>query len=379
MRERGTPAFPFFYAGTVLLLVLLAACSPNRRIVPSPMRAEAARMGDESLRVRVTFRDAVLPGARVEFRRSPAETVEPPIAAGMTDRDGIAAAEVPPGRYFLMARWTKDGDFSRPVAPGDRFAYFGGNPVFLSPGARREIFLGIEEVLPPPKDEGTETAITGAAGVVSVNGAPAPDVHVFAYLRPDGGFRDMGFAASSPTDRDGGFVLELPPGKYYLLARRRAGGGVAGPLRKGDLFGYFPGNPLAVVQGKVTRIALPATLLKLRNAPVYSSGYSAPASIEGRILDKTGRPVQGVYAALYDNPDLLNRPVFLSDVTGADGKYRLPVPVPGRYYLGARSGYGGSPAPGDLYGRYEGNAEHAVVFKEGDRMEGVEIVVTPVR
>jgi hypothetical protein len=342
------------------------------------MPAYAGRVGGGILlHVRVTFRDAVLQGARVEFRRSPGETEVAPAAAGMTDREGVAAVELPPGRYFLIARWTKDGDFSRPVAPGDRYAYFGGNPAFLSPGAERVIFLGLEEVLPPPKDAGTESGITGAAGVVTVDGAPARDVHVFAYLKPDGGFRDMGFAASSPTDADGGFVLELPPGKYFLLARKRAGGGVAGPLRKGDLFGYFPGNPVTITQGKVTRIALPAMTLKLRNAPTYSAGYSAPASIEGRILDKAGRPVQGVYAALYDNPDLLNRPVFLSDSTGADGKYRLPVPVPGRYFLGARSGYGGSPSAGDDYGRYEGNPEHAVTIRDGDDLKGIDLVVAP--
>lgn len=339
------------------------------------MPADAGQRGVEPLRVRVTFRDAVLPGARVEFRGSPVETAEAPVAAMMTDREGIAAVEVPPGRYFLIARWTKDGDFSRPVAPGDRYAYFGGNPVYVQPGPPREIFLGVEEFLPPPAVSGPAAGATGVAGVVSVDGAPAPDVHVFAYLKPEGGFRDMGFAASSPTGADGGFVLELPPGNYYLLARKRASGFVAGPLRKGDLFGYYPGNPVTIADGTVPRVAIPATLLKLRNAPVYSAGYSAPASIEGRIVDKGGKPVRGVYAALYDNPDLLNRPVFLSDITGADGKYRLPVPLPGRYYLGARSGYGGSPAPGDLYGRYEGNPEHVVTLREGDHRTGVDLTV----
>jgi hypothetical protein len=379
MRERGTPALLFFHAGIVLLFVLLAACSPNRRSVPPPDPVDAGRTGVEPLRVRVTFREAVLPGARVEFRGSPVEPAEAPVSFGRTDREGIASVQVPPGRYFLIARWAKDGDFSRPVAPGDRYAYFGGNPVYVQPGPQREIFLGLEEYTSPPGSLPVPSGVTGVAGVVLDNGVPAPDVRVSAYLASAGGFRDLGFAASAPTGPDGGFVLDLPPGKYYLLARKRAGGGVAGPLRKGDLFGYFPGNPVTITQGKATRVALPASSLKLRNTPVYSAGYTAPASIEGRILDMAGQPVRGAYAALYDNPDLLNRPVFLSDVTGADGIYRLPVPVPGKYFLGARSGYGGSPAPGDLYGRYEGNPEHSVVLKEGDRMGGVDLVVTPVR
>ncbi|MGE5188762.1 MAG: hypothetical protein ACM3NF_01760, partial [Gemmatimonadota bacterium] len=106
---------------------------------------------------------------------------------------------------------------------------------------------------------------------------------------------------------------------------------------------------------------------------------AAAAFVEGRILGRDGKARRGVYAALYDNPELLNRPVFLSDVTGSDGRYRLPVPVPGTYYLGARDGYGGSPAPGDLYGRYEGSPDHSVTVRDGDRLTGVDIVVEEVR
>jgi hypothetical protein len=214
---------------------------------------------------------------------------------------------------------------------------------------------------------------------VTVGGAPAENVHVYAYHRTGGAFRDLGFAASAPTASDGSFVLDLPPGRYWLLARRRAGGGVAGPMRKGDLFGYYPANPVTVSAGAYARVSLPATQLRLRNEPAYSGGYRAAASIEGRILGPDGKPRAGVYAALYDNPDLLNRPVFLSDVTGEDGRYRLPVPAPGTYYLGARSGYGGSPSPGDLYGRYEGNADHSVAVRAGDRLTGFDIAVGEVR
>jgi hypothetical protein len=149
-------------------------------------------------------------------------------------------------------------------------------------------------------------------------------------------------------------------------------------MRKGDLFGYYPGNPVTVSPGMFAKISIPATLLRLRNAPSYSGGYRAAAFIEGRVLGPDGRPRAGVYAALYDNPDLLNRPVFLSDITGEDGRFLLPVPVPGTYYLGARSGYGGSPGPGDLYGRFEGNADHSVAVRAGDRLTGFDITVNEV-
>jgi len=301
-----------------------------------------------------------------------------PAAARRTDENGIASCLLPPGRYFLLARWRGDGDYLRPNAPGDRFAYFGGNPVYVHAGSAGELHLGLEEVYPPPSPQSGEPAGTGVAGFVRGSEGPLEGAHVFAYTRTDSGFRDLGFAASAPTGEDGGFLLDLPPGNYFLVARRRASGGMAGPLRKGDSFGYFPDNPVTVERDRLTRVVIPATRLKLRNVPAYSRDYAAPASIEGKILDRNGNPRRGVYAALYDNPELLNRPQFLSEVTGPDGRFRLPVPLPGRYYLGARSGYGGSPGPGDLYGRYEGSPDHAIVVRDGDRLTGIDIVVREV-
>jgi hypothetical protein len=68
----------------------------------------------------------------------------------------------------------------------------------------------------------------------------------------------------------------------------------------------------------------------------------------------------------------------MSDLTGEDGRYRLAVPVPGTYFLGARSGYGGSPQPGGFYGRYEGNPAHVISIREGERLTGIDIVVSQV-
>jgi len=328
--------------------------------------------------VRVTYRETPQPGAEVEWSAGIRDPGGNPAAVRVTDAKGVATVSLPPGRYFLLARWRGDGDYSRPNAPGDRFAYFGGNPVFLHAGSAGELHIGLEEIsLPPPPLPG-EPPGTGVAGLVRESGGPVEGAHVFAYTRTESGFRDLGFAVSSPTGEEGGFLLDLPPGTYYLVARKRASGGLAGPLRKGDSFGWYPDNPVAVEQGRRTRVVIPATRLKLRNIPAYSRDYAAPSFIEGRILDPNGFPRKGVYAALYDNPDLLNRPLFLSDVTGPDGKFRLPVPLPGRYYLGARSGYGGSPGPGDLYGRYEGTPDHAIVVREGDRLTGIDIVVREV-
>jgi hypothetical protein len=361
------------FAVAPVLLCLLSACSLNTHVTSSPPP------GKKGVAVRVTFREIPLPEARVDFRRSPGGEDGPPAATGRTDRDGIATFDLPAGRYLLVAQWRADGDYSRPIAAGDRHAYFGGNPVFTDEGAEREIFLGLEEHENSPAVPNEPPGGTGVSGRVVSGGAPAAGAIVFAYPRAEPGFRDPGAAAAAITGPDGSFVLDLPPGNYHLVVRRRAAGGVAGPMRKGDLFGYYPANPVSVHTGAYIRVSIPATVLKLRNAPSYSAQYRSAAVIEGRILGRDGVPREGVFAALYGNPELLNRPSFLSEVTGADGRYRLPVPVPGAYFLGARTGYGGSPAPGDLYGRYEGNPDHSVTVRQGDHLTGIDITVHEVR
>ncbi len=372
-------------ATAVVLPLSLSACAVSPHVREAASRENGGAGAGGAVAVRVMFRGAALPGSRVEWRPALAQDGIPAIV-GMTDDEGIAAFAPPPGPHDLVAQWRRDGDFARPIAPGDRFAYYGMNPVYVAPGpaastqgSARQIILTLEEFTAPPSEMAASGLSAGIAGIVMSDGDPVAEARVSAYLRSDRGFRQLGFATSAPTAPGGEFFLELPPGRYYLVARKRAAGGMAGPLRKNDFFGYYPANPVTVGAGRAVNVVIPVTLLKLRNSPLYLGDSSTSAYIEGRIVGRDGKPRRGVYAALYFNPDLLDRPVFMSDVTGDDGRYRLPVPVAGTYYLGARQGYGGSPAFGSLYGRYEGSPAHAVSVREGDRLTGIDIIVEEVR
>ena len=135
----------------LFLFLLLSSCSLH-----GPVKTEAPD-STGGVKVRATFRGAPLPGARVEFLRFVGDAGETPVVSGQTDREGIASLRIPPGRYLLVARWTGDGDFSRPIAPGDRHAWFGGNPVDVGRGTAREIFLGLEEFAEPRPSSGSTT------------------------------------------------------------------------------------------------------------------------------------------------------------------------------------------------------------------------------
>jgi hypothetical protein len=75
---------------------------------------------------------------------------------------------------------------------------------------------------------------------------------------------------------------------------------------------------------------------------------------------------------------MLNRPLYVSQPTGADGRFQLSFPVGGTYYLAARNTLGGTPTPGDLYGRYQGTGGPAIKVETGQAIENLQVVVEEV-
>jgi hypothetical protein len=319
--------------------------------------------------VRTVWKSAPLSNVRVKWWRQVDDAA--PVLSGDTVRFGTAIFRPSSGSYFLTAEWRVDGDFVRPRKPGDRFAWLGGNPLLISSEISEMVTMNLEEI---PLSPSVLPEGTGIFGRVTLAGAPVADVGVYAYSKTGSGFKGDDFQATVRTDAKGEFALELPPGRYYLLARLRGDNSVdLGPLHKEDLLGYDPENPVDVVKGRYSASAIPASRLKMVKSRAESSAF-LPGTIEGRIVDRDGHPVSGAYTALYDKPGMTGRSVFRSDPTGADGRFKLSVPVPGSYFLGARSGYG-SPTAGNWVGTWGGSADHSFPIKTGEVRAGVDIVV----
>ncbi|NIP56431.1 MAG: hypothetical protein GWN13_08240 [Phycisphaerae bacterium] len=151
----------------------------------------------------------------------------------------------------------------------------------------------------------------------------------------------------------------------------------AGPLRAGDFFGYLPNNPLVVEENKVSSVHIPVIEVP-EKVDRYAASLFGNTRIMGRILDAHGQPVSGLQALLYDDPMMLNRPLYVSQPTSEDGTFVLSFPDGGVYYLAARNELGGTPAPGELYGRYQGSADHSIRIRTGKVLEGIEIKVEEV-
>lgn len=315
---------------------------------------------------KVSYMDA--PGKGVEVHVYPASVLDfnqaSAYVAGPTDADGAFRLKLPVGEYYLIAK-------------GDHlFGYYGRNPVTVPEEGLENINLLVtRDDLPLPAEE--TSLQEGVIGMVSLDGKPVENAIVTIYPDLSSGLKGMGLGITPPTGPQGYFELPVNSGSYYLVVRVRKNGQMAGPLRAGDLFGYLADNPLMVKQGVLTRVHIP-----LIEVPEKVSRHAANlfgnTSVSGRILDLKGQPVAGLQVLLYDDAMMLNRPLYVSQKTAADGRYQLSFPKGGHYYLAARSELGGTPAPGELYGRYQGTPDHSIKIETGDHLSDIEIMVDEV-
>jgi hypothetical protein len=181
---------------------------------------------------------------------------------------------------------------------------------------------------------------------------------------------------SEPTPSDGSFSLSLKPGKYVAVVRKRVSGEVAGPVLIGD----YRSEPMAfeVSQGSEKVVLSITAGLKVSNEKAFPTPLPQSATgIAGRVIDADGNPVAGMRIHVYDHIQMSERPKYVSERTGADGKYIVPVKRGGTYYLAGRDRFGGPPQIGDLFGRYdEGTVDPSgVVVRKGEMTGDIEITV----
>ena len=205
---------------------------------------------------------------------------------------------------------------------------------------------------------------------------PLEGVRLYVY-KPGMDLYGPAYAISPATSNDGKFNLELPDGDYVVVARKRAQGEETGPVVAGDNRSEF--MQVSVMGGVVDmQISAPIKIGDQRN--FTGDVDESKTGLAGQILDSDGQPVIAARVHVYDHVQMSERPKFVSEKTGPDGRYLIYLPAGGTYYLAARDKFGGPPKLGDLYGRYDkGTIEpSAVVVKEGQLLKPVDITVTKV-
>lgn len=185
------------------------------------------------------------------------------------------------------------------------------------------------------------------------------------------------FAVSRATGADGVFDLQLPEGEYVVVARKRQQGEASGPVVAGDHKSEFIN---LTVRGDQTELTLIAPVKEGDQRQLTAAVSVTDTGLSGSVLDADGRPLEGARVHVYDHIQMSERPKYVSEKTGPDGRFLLYLPEGGTYYLAARDKFGGPPKLGDLYGRYDqGTIEpSAVVIRKGEILQDINITVTKV-
>lgn len=291
--------------------------------------------------------------------------------------DGSYRLDLPPGAYYLVAKGPLLFPHGEP-GTGELFGYYGGNPVQVPPGSFANANLQVVRRAPATL-AGRADGMTRVDGVVLGPEGPVAGASVHVYIDASRQFRGPDLfgpqgAVPGGTDDQGAFSIELPQGSYFLVGSKRKGGDSLGPLRPGDLHGYFDGNPVTPAPGSTTLVTL-QVVEKLRETAVPAT---AGTGIRGRVQDPSGKaPPSGVYAFATTDPSFMigAMPPYRSLPIGPDGSFFIELAQGGTYYVSARSGYGGPPLPGEWHGFYGEKTPRPVTVETGSVTEGLVLVI----
>ncbi|MFC1856010.1 hypothetical protein ACFL2A_05665 [Thermodesulfobacteriota bacterium] len=174
----------------------------------------------------------------------------------------------------------------------------------------------------------------------------------------------------------GEYEIELPAGKYFFVARKRISAESIGLVVQGDYKSEIIG-PIEITKSGDIKLDLTALRKIGDTKEAISSDLKSNTFFSGMILNSDEEPVEGIRVHVYDHIQMSERPKFVSEKTGPDGKYTMHVPAGGTYYIAARDKFGGPPKVGDLYGRYDQGTidPTSIMIKTDEHLEGIDITV----
>jgi hypothetical protein len=331
---------------------------------------------------RVLTGEGPLQGAVVYIYKSYADITKstPFFTSEPTDEQGLYKFQIPAGEYYFISRGQKDNR--------KYFSYHGNNPIRIENEKVWLTFMA-NEVKDPVYSEGT----TSLKGIVTYKGMPAKGSYVTLYAPDTKKFKGLGSRPES-VRIDGTFDITVPAGKYTVIAKKKEDGRRMRPLEKGDLFCYYPYNPVDVQTDKVVQIEVPCYPKGERDSftetpQIKSNDYitvehldtGSQPGINGTVRDLEGNPVSGLYVLAYRSKQsvflmhhLSTRTEYIGE-TDEEGNYFIPVDSDGFFYIVARDTIGRSPQSGDIYGMYEGKTTRQVSFEKGQVVHDMDIVV----
>jgi hypothetical protein len=263
-----------------------------------------------------------------------------PTGKARTATDGTYEISLPPGQDVVEALKGAEGEAGERPQTGDLHCLYSGSPVTVNPGAWTAVGLNLVTVPPEQRKASERAAITGR---ITRGGELAEKVYLYVYKDAGGGFR--GPAHFLQPVAKGSFRLRMPPGTYFLVARKRARGGAYGPIAIGDWFNFYPRNPVILAPNEEVTVEIPLIerLSQLEEEPGAFQGVSL------RIVDSQGVGQPGFYVLAYREPLRTGPPLATSAASDTEGRARLPLGPGQTAYLRARRSLGGPLGEGEIY------------------------------
>ncbi len=366
---------------SLMLTALFLACF-SFAIAPSPLLSAEGNTKTIEIAGRVFSKYGPLSGAVIEAYSHYADirSGSPLFSSKPSDKDGLYKLTLPEGKYYFTARGTVNNE--------DQFAFHGNNPIGITSD---------DVWIPFMTNKVTQAQYTDGEGlikgVITLKGKPLKNAYITAYLASAKTFKGLGFKTQSARD-DGSFQMSLPVGEYVIVAKRMKDGGGVRPLQRGDLIGYFPGNPVEIRPWQDVQVEVPTYPRGDRTAfidvpeikdndftIIEDLALQTGTGIKGKVVDVNNKPLSGIYVLAYKTTSdtvfqmyHLSHGTQYSSKTDEKGNYFIPVDNSGTYYVVARNILGDGPHRDEIYGLFQGTANHTVLFKEGKHLENIDIV-----
>ena len=170
--------------------------------------------------------------------------------------------------------------------------------------------------------------------ILDISEEPVRNAEVYVFDSPD--VKRPADFISNRTTEDGRYSVKVPSGNYWAVAIFRESGERFGPLGSND---KHSGDPVTLEIAAGGLRSMDFKVMNLREAArKHQKRNEELIKVKGRIVNKSGAPVQMAYAMAHKMEQFGTLPDYLTACTGEHGDYTLYLPH-GRYYIGASVGF----------------------------------------
>lgn len=221
---------------------------------------------------------------------------------------------------------------------------------------------------------------SGLVGQVTLKEDDSPLEGAYINVYPDTTTNLLGPSKylSAPTDAEGHYQIDVPPGSYYVVSRKRASGEPTGPLAPGDYYTEHNRIIARVQPDQMSVVNLKAVLMR---APMFFKKavvqQETDTGVRGQLVDAAGKPVPWSFVLAYVDADMKRLPDYASTLSDLEGHFTLYLPQGGTYYLAGRVQAWDMPHPGELYGVLGGDNPTPLQVTGGQFVKDVVITLTP--